>query len=184
MSDYDYVIVGAGSAGCVLADRLSAEGAEVLLVEAGGRDALAEDQDPRRLRPAVPDEARLGLRERPGARLRRPLAVRSPRQGARRIELDERDALRARASGRLRRLARRGLLGLGLGRGPALLPALRASRGRRRPGPRDRRPAQRRPSPQPSQAHRPDDRRRSCPRLLRSIPTTTTASPTGSASAR
>ena len=38
MSDYDYVIVGAGSAGCVLADRLSAEGADVLLVEAGGRD--------------------------------------------------------------------------------------------------------------------------------------------------
>ena len=38
MSDYDYVIVGAGSAGCVLADRLSAEGAEVLLVEAGGKD--------------------------------------------------------------------------------------------------------------------------------------------------
>ncbi len=38
VSDYDYVIVGAGSAGCVLADRLSADGAEVLLVEAGGRD--------------------------------------------------------------------------------------------------------------------------------------------------
>src|SRR3970282_2204576 len=38
-AEFDYIIVGAGSSGCVVADRLSADGKhQVLLIEAGGRD--------------------------------------------------------------------------------------------------------------------------------------------------
>ena len=39
MEEFDYVIVGAGAAGCVLANRLSASGKHsVAILEAGGKD--------------------------------------------------------------------------------------------------------------------------------------------------
>ena len=105
---YDYVIVGRR-----LGRLRAREPAQRGPRHAGPADRgrrqrpLAEHQDPGRVRQAVPHQARLGLRDRARAARRRPLAVHPARQEPRRLELDERDALRPRPPARLRPAGRR-----------------------------------------------------------------------------
>ena len=105
--DFDYIVVGAGTAGCIVANRLSADPKNrVLILEAGGNDNWIWFHIPVGYLFAIGNPAfGLDVSHRAGARPQRPFAGLSARQGDRRLLRHQRDDRDARPGRRLRPLA-------------------------------------------------------------------------------
>ena len=102
---HDYIVVGAGSAGCVVASRLAETGAKVLLLEAGGEDDWVNIRIPAMMDTIMDSPYDWGYRTTPQAGLYGRKIALNRGKCPRRHELHELHGLHARQSGRLRSLA-------------------------------------------------------------------------------
>ena len=135
MADYDYIIVGAGSAGGTLAARLTENSANQGAAAGGGRGQPSLLAHAAQLRPADRQSGgQLALPVRARARHGQPDHPGAARKAAGRLELDQRPGLGARPAARLRHLGADGLPRLELARrGAALHPHRELRRRRRQP---------------------------------------------------
>ena len=93
----DYVVVGAGSAGCAVAARLSETGASVMLLEAGPSDWHPMIHIPAGIRSLIRNPlVNWNYTTEPEKGIGRPAHRLAARANARRLELDQRHALCAR----------------------------------------------------------------------------------------
>ena len=113
--EFDYIVVGAGSAGCVVAGRLGETGKyKTLLLEAGGKDTYPWIHIPMGYAKLYANPSVNWCYSSARARTRRPPALSASRQGAGGHRFDQRDDLHAWSARGFRRMAAAGLYGLGL----------------------------------------------------------------------
>ena len=124
--EFDYIIVGAGSAGCVLAARLSQDPSiRVALVEAGGPDDAPEISMPVAFPQLFKTKYRLGLCDRAGAGSSGAADLCTSRQNTGRQFRDKRHDLHPRKPSRFRWLGGRGSIRLVVRGDAALLHQVR-----------------------------------------------------------
>ena len=140
-SEYDYIVVGAGAAGCVMAHRLSQNGqASVLVIEGGGTNLDQEKiYNPGDLHAEFRLRHRLGLQVDAAAGAQQSCHRRAGRQDHRRRLEHQRHGLAQGRQGRLRRLGGGGRSRLGLRGDHPQFQEDRAVRRRRDRDPRRRR---------------------------------------------